>query len=154
MTQKSQFVTENTPKNKDKLEKQLKGVKNSAKTQGFTEKRKILLKTEHKAYNKRLRQRYLHSAQLTFDDYVNYIEGYYRIPTQTESVKRYSAPKVRETEEIPSLSTFKESSTGVDWLKHKEKLEISKQYTVVPAYNKGPYMVVPVEELHTAGKKV
>ena len=63
-------------------------------------------------------------------------------------------PKVRETEEIPSLSAFKESSTGVDWLKHKEKLEISKQYTVVPAYNKGPYMVVPVEELHTAGKKV
>ena len=35
MTQKSQFVTENTPKNKDKLEKQLKGVKNSAKTQDF-----------------------------------------------------------------------------------------------------------------------
>ena len=120
----------------------------------LSEKRKVLLKTEHKAYNKRLRQRYLHSAQLTFDDYVNYIEGYYRIPIQTESVKRYSAPKVRETEEIPSLSTFKESSTGVDWLKHKEKLEISKQYTVVPAYNKGPYMVVPVEELHTAGKKV
>ena len=30
MTQKSQFVTENTPKNKDKLEKPLKGVKNSA----------------------------------------------------------------------------------------------------------------------------
>jgi hypothetical protein len=28
-------VTENTLKNKDKLEKQLKGVKNSAKTQGF-----------------------------------------------------------------------------------------------------------------------
>jgi hypothetical protein len=24
----------------------------------------------------------------------------------------------------------------------------------VPAYNKGPYMVVPVGELHTAGKKV
>ena len=38
MTQKSQFVTENTLKNKDKLEKQLKGVKNSAKTQGFNRK--------------------------------------------------------------------------------------------------------------------
>jgi len=24
----------------------------------------------------------------------------------------------------------------------------------VPAYNKGPYMVVPVHELHTAGRKV
>ena len=120
----------------------------------LSEKRKISLRVEHKAYNKRLRQRYLHSAQLTFDDYVNYIEGYYRIPIQTQPIKKYSIPKVRETEEIPSLSAFKESSTGVDWLKHKEKLEISNNYTIVPAYNKGPYMVVPVHELHTAGKKV
>ena len=120
----------------------------------LTEKRKITLRVEHKAYNKRLRQRYLHSVQLTFEDYVDYIEGYYKAPIQTQSVKRYSVPKVRETEEIPSLSTFKESATGVDWLKHKEKLEISKQYTIVPAYNKGPYMVVPIDELHTAGKKV
>ena len=120
----------------------------------LSEKRKISLRVEHKAYNKRLRQRYLHSAQLTFDDYVDYIDGYYKGPIQTQSVKRYSIPKVRETEEIPSLSAFKESATGVDWLNHKEKLEISKQYTVVPAYNKGPYMVVPVDELHTAGKKV
>ena len=120
----------------------------------LTEKRKISLRVEHKAYNKRLRERYLHSAQLTFDDYVDYVDGYYKVSVQNQSVKRYSAPKVRETEEIPSLSAFKESATGVDWLNHKEKLEISKQYTVVPAYNKGPYMVVPVEELHTAGKKV
>ena len=120
----------------------------------LTEKRKISLRVEHKAYNKRLRERYLHSAQLTFEDYVDYIEGYYKVPIKTQPIKRYSIPKVRETEEIPSLSAFKDSTTGVDWLNHKEKLEISKQYTVVPAYNKGPYMVVPVEELHTAGKKV
>ena len=120
----------------------------------LSEKRKISLRVEHKAYNKRLRQRYLHSAQLTFDDYVDYIDGYYKVSIQSQSIKRYSIPKVRETEEIPSLSTFKESATGVDWIKHKEKLEISKNYTIVPAYNKGPYMVVPVDELHTAGKKV
>ena len=120
----------------------------------LSEKRKILLKVEHRAYNKRMRAKYLHSNQLTFDDYVDYVDGYYKVSIQTQSVKRYSIQKVRETEEIPSLSTFRESATGVDWLKHKEKLEISKQYTVVPAYNKGPYMVVPVEELHTAGKKV
>ncbi len=120
----------------------------------LSEKRKILLKVEHRAYNKRMRAKYLHSNQLTFDDYVDYVDGYYKVSIQTQSAKRYSIPKVRETEEIPSLSTFRESATGVDWLKHKEKLEISKQYTVVPAYNKGPYMVVPVEELHTAGKKV
>jgi hypothetical protein len=124
------------------------------KRKALSEKRKILLKVEHRAYNKRMRAKYLHSNQLTFDDYVDYVDGYYKVSIQTQSVKRYSIPKVRETEEIPSLSTFRESATGVDWLKHKEKLEISKQYTVVPAYNKGPYMVVPVEELHTAGKKV
>jgi len=120
----------------------------------LSEKRKILLKVEHRAYNKRMRAKYLHSNQLTFDDYVDYVDGYYKVSIQTQSVKRYSIPKVRETEEIPSLSTFRESATGVDWLKHKEKLEISKNYTIVPAYNKGPYMVVPVDELHTAGKKV
>jgi hypothetical protein len=120
----------------------------------LSEKRKILLKVEHRAYNKRMRAKYLHSNQLTFDDYVDYVDGYYKVSIQTQSVKRYSIPKVRETEEIPSLSTFRESATGVDGLKHKEKLEISKNYTIVPAYNKGPYMVVPVEELHTAGKKV
>ena len=120
----------------------------------LSEKRKILLKVEHKAYNKRLRQRYLHSAQLTFDDFVDYLQGYYKKTQITRPIKSSTLPKVRKSEFIPSLSTFKESATGVDWLKHKEKLEISKQYTVVPAYNKGPYMVVPVDELHTAGKKV
>ena len=120
----------------------------------LTEKRKILLRVEHKAYNKRLRERYLHSAQLTFEDFVDYLQGYYKKTEKTQPLKNSTIPKVRETEEIPSLSAFKESATGVDWLNHKEKLEISKQYTVVPAYNKGPYMVVPVEELHTAGKKV
>ena len=120
----------------------------------LTEKRKISLRVEHKAYNKRLRQRYLHSAQLTFDDFVDYLQGYYKKTQITRPIKSSTLPKVRKSEFIPSLSTFRESATGVDWLKHKEKLEISKQYTVVPAYNKGPYMVVPVDELHTAGKKV
>ena len=120
----------------------------------LSEKRKITLRVEHKAYNKRLRQRYLHSAQLTFDDYVDYIDGYYKVSIQSQSIKRYSIPKVRESEFIPSMSSIKEAATGIDWQKHKEKLEISKNYTIVPAYNKGPYMVVPIHELHTAGKKV
>ena len=37
----------------------------------------------------------------------------------------------------------------------KEDLRIhNKQYTIVPAYNKGPYMVVGKEDLKTAGRKV
>ena len=120
----------------------------------LSEKRKITLKEKHRAYNKRLRQRYLHSAQLTFDDFVDYLQGYYKKTQIAQSIKSSTLPKVRKSEFIPSLSAFKESATGVDWIKHKEKLEISKNYTIVPAYNKGPYMVVPVHELHTAGKKV
>ena len=120
----------------------------------LSEKRKITLRVEHRAYNKRLRQRYLHSAQLTFDDFVDYLQGYYKKTQIAQSIKSSTLPKVRKSEFIPSLSAFKESATGVDWIKHKEKLEISKNYTIVPAYNKGPYMVVPIHELHTAGKKV
>ena len=120
----------------------------------LSEKRKITLKEKHRAYNKRLRQRYLHSAQLTFDDFVDYLQGYYKKTQIAQSIKSSTLPKVRKSEFIPSLSAFKEAATGVDWQKHKEKLEISKNYTIVPAYNKGPYMVVPIHELHTAGKKV
>ena len=63
----------------------------------LTEKRKISLKVEHKAYNKRLRQRYLHSAQLTFDDFVDYLQGYYKKTQITRPIKSSSLPKVRET---------------------------------------------------------
>ena len=34
------------------------------------------------------------------------------------------------------------------------KIEASKNFTIVPAYNKGPYMVVSKSDLKTAGKKV
>jgi len=120
----------------------------------LTQKDKISLKAKHKAYNKRLRTRYLHKCQLTFDDFVDYLQGYYKTSLKTQPIKNSTLPKLREMPVIPSMSSLKESSTGIDWHKHKEKLEISKQYTIVPAYNKGPYMVVPIHELHTAGKKV
>ena len=120
----------------------------------LSEKRKITLRVEHKAYNKRLRKQYLHKCQLTFDDFVDYLQGYYKTSLKTRPIKSSSFPKLRESPLIPSMSSIKEAATGVDWQKHKEKLEISKNYTIVPADNKGPYMVVPVDELHTAGKKV
>jgi hypothetical protein len=33
-------------------------------------------------------------------------------------------------------------------------LAVSSQYSIAPAYNKGPYMVIAKEDLKTAGKKV
>jgi len=120
----------------------------------LTQKDKISFKAKHKAYNKQLRKKYLHKCQLTFDDFVDYIQGYYKISKKTGPIKSSTLPKLRETPFIPSMLSLKESATGIDWHKHKEKLEISKNYTIIPAYNKGPYMVVPIHELHTAGKKV
>ena len=120
----------------------------------LTEKDKILFKAKHKAYNKRLRKQYLHKFQLTFDDFGDYLQGYYKTSLKARPIKSSSFPKLRESPIIPSMSSLKDAATGIDWLKHKEKLEISKNYTIVPAYNKGPYMVVPVHELHTAGMKV
>ena len=42
----------------------------------------------------------------------------------------------------------------ISWKEKQERLEISKQYSIAPAYNKGPYMVVAKEDLKTAGRKV
>lgn len=36
----------------------------------------------------------------------------------------------------------------------RERLEVSSGYTIAPAYNKGPYMVIAKADLKTAGKKV
>jgi len=120
----------------------------------LTQTEKNSLKVKHKEYNKRLRTQYMHKSQLTFEDFVNYLQGYYKKTIKARPIKNSTLPKLREMAFIPSMSTVRDSSTGIDWHKHKEKLEISKQYTIVPAYNKGPYMVVPIHELHTAGKKV
>ena len=34
------------------------------------------------------------------------------------------------------------------------KIEASKNFTIAPAYNKGPYMVIAKEDIKTAGRKV
>ncbi len=39
-----------------------------------------------------------------------------------------------------------------DELSREERLEISKQYTVAPAYNKGAYQVIPKGDIEWIGK--
>ena len=39
-----------------------------------------------------------------------------------------------------------------DTLSKEERLEISKQYTVAPAYNKGAYQVIPKGDIEWIGK--
>ena len=57
----------------------------------------------------------------------------------------------RAAEAIPLSNKIGHGGTKPDdsW-----KIEASKNFTVAPAYNKGPYMVVAKEDIKTAGRKV
>tara|TARA_B100001121_G_C18306349_1_gene442110 strand:+ start:228 stop:602 length:375 start_codon:yes stop_codon:yes gene_type:complete len=59
-------------------------------------------------------------------------------------------PKIIE-KEIPLSNKIGSGGTKPDdsW-----KIEESKNWTIAPAYNKGPYMVVAKEDIKTAGRKV
>ena len=50
---------------------------------------------------------------------------------------------------IPVSSTNAGKGTKVD---NSWKVEISKQYTVAPAYNKGAYQVIPRDDVEHIGK--
>ena len=58
--------------------------------------------------------------------------------------------KIKE-KEIPLSNKIGSGGTKPDdsW-----KIEESKNWTIAPAYNKGPYMVVAKEDIKTAGRKV
>ena len=62
-------------------------------------------------------------------------------PRQTVSHPYYSAPS-------------SEPGTAMQKRDDRDRLAVSSQYSIAPAYNKGPYMVIAREDLKTAGKKV
>ena len=110
---------------------------------------------ELRVHNKFMKQKGIHSMLMTLDEYIKYRFG--QSPkVKTTFVPLQSVPHVRETPEYPSLSNSKNMGNG-GTIYHKtqmERIEVSKQYSIVPAYNKGPYMVVSKEDLKTAGRKV
>ena len=53
--------------------------------------------------------------------------------------------------EIPLSNRIGSGGTKPD---DSQKIEASKNWTIAPAYNKGPYMVVAKEDIKTAGRKV
>ena len=110
---------------------------------------------ELRVHNKFMKQKGLHSMLMTLDEYIKYRFG--ALPkVKTGFVPLQSVPYVRETPDIPSLSNSKNMGNGgtIDHKTKMERIEVSKQYSIVPAYNKGPYMVVSKEDLKTAGRKV
>ena len=53
--------------------------------------------------------------------------------------------------DVPMSNKIGHGGTKPD---NRWKIEASKSYTIAPAYNKGPYMVVAKEDIKTAGRKV
>ena len=111
-------------------------------------------KEELRVHNKFMKQKGLHSMLMTLDEYIKYRFG--ALPkVKTGYVPLQSTPHVRETPNYPSLSNSTNLGGGtIDHKTQMERIEVSKQYSIVPAYNKGPYMVVSKEDLKTAGRKV
>ena len=56
------------------------------------------------------------------------------------------------TPEIPSLIHSSKPKCKNETLSAEERLEISKNYTVAPAYNKGAYQVIPKGDVKWIGK--
>jgi len=111
-------------------------------------------KEDLRKHNKHYKSKGLHSMLMTLDDYIKYRFG--ALPkVKTKSIPLQSVPYTRETPDYPSLSNSTNLGGGtIDVKTQMERIEVSKQYSIVPAYNKGPYMVVSKEDLKTAGRKV
>jgi len=129
--------------------------KNRKKMNNLSANQIAKFKEDHRVHNKYFKSKGLHSMLMTLDDYIKYRFG--ALPkVKTGFVPLQSVPYVRETPDYPSLSNSTDMGNGgtIDHKTKMERIEVSKQYSIVPAYNKGPYMVVGKEDLKTAGRKV
>ena len=61
-------------------------------------------------------------------------------------------PTVRATEDIPSITSFNQSSTRKSIAEEQDILEVSKNFTVAPAYNKGAYQVISKDDVEYIGR--
>lgn len=76
-----------------------------------------------------------------------------KTPDKPQSFDRAYPEGYKEQKIIPSHTSTRGSGTGtVDMAWEKEKQEISKQYTIAPAYNKGAYQVIGKNNIKDIGK--
>ena len=97
---------------------------------------------------------------MELSEYIDYVHGKWKPKTPRKLKTLVFAPKVvnkhdttiRKEKKLDPVKLGNGKSTN--WKEQQERLEISKQYTIAPAYNKGPYMVVAKSDIKTAGRKV
>jgi len=112
-------------------------------------------------HNKYMRQIKCSHMQMSLKEYIDYCFGCYKAKATpkkpiyvAESTEALPNPKISVTTQLPEPKAKYYRSSRSSWKEVQERLAISKQYSIAPAYNKGPYMVVAREDLKTAGKKV
>ena len=111
--------------------------------------RRLRNKKPTKAYKEALKKHIKYLQKLGFD-----CDDNGRIQLTTDG--RYSIDIAERTYEAPQPQVQMSNKIGHGGTKpdNRWKIEASKAYTIVPAYNKGPYMVVAKEDIKTAGRKV
>ncbi len=80
-------------------------------------------------------------------------QKYTELLLQQQKVFNRVVREVSQTEKIPSSLLTTSGSGGqknLEW--EQEKLKISSQYTVAPAYNKGAYQVIGKSDIKHIGK--
>ena len=95
-------------------------------------------------------------------DYAKYLESFGVTPKKRNYKQNFGAfadsntfNNPRKTVSNPYYSS-PSKAPGVAQPKRddRERLEVSSQYSIAPAYNKGPYMIVDAKDFKTMGKKV
>ena len=111
--------------------------------------RRLRNKKPTKAYKDALKKHIKYLQKLGFD-----CDDNGRIKLTTDG--RYTINIAERTYETPKPQVQMSNKIGHGGTKpdNSWKIEASKNFTIVPAYNKGPYMVVNKSDLKTAGRKV
>ena len=111
--------------------------------------RRLRNKKPTKAYKEALKKHIKYLQKLGFD-----CDDNGRIKLTTDG--RYTIDIAERTYEAPQPQVQMSNKIGQGGTKpdNRWKIEASKAYTIAPAYNKGPYMVVAKEDIKTAGRKV
>ena len=120
--------------------------------------RKARRRKPTKAYLESLRKHIKYLKKLGFDCDDNgriklTSDGRHTIDIASRMVKEddNTITGVQAAEAVPLSNKIGHGGTKPD---NSWKIEASKNFTIVPAYNKGPYMVVNKSDLKTAGRKV
>lgn len=122
------------------------------------------LEQDWKIFNSWLKKQ--REKPITLEEYNRYLHGkglpqkkkpkadpLIRITESSKNIPTYDIPE-RNPYDIPSHKTKKKLKDSTAKKDRKEKQEISKNYPVAPAYNKGGYEVLLPSEIKNAGKKV